>query len=270
MNPQDRADTARQSLKAIVSYAIFRLESALTIALTILLVFFLPNPLSWWHWWYWLVLGLVFELLIIYTTMTDERTGQKVVAAILREQYAPRDIKTPRYREKVEQALAYREQIEKVVTDTPMGLLRTHLYASTASIANWIGYIFAIAQRLDAYERDELVHEDMKKAPGNIRRLRRRLADEDDPMVREQTKVTLAAQEAQLDNLRALENKMEEAELRLEETIASLGTVYSQFQLVRTRKMSSTRTKHLSASIRDQEQRLQDILDSMDKVYGKK
>ena len=61
---------------------------------------------------------------------------------------------------------------------------------------------------------------------------------------------------------------MEQAEFRLEETLTSLGTVYSQFQLIRAQKMTGTSTKHLSVSIRDQVQGLQDIITSMDEVYG--
>ena len=268
MSHRSADELKRRATKAIIGYAFFRIESALTIALSILLAFFLPRPLAWWRGWYWLALGAIFEVLIVYTSLTDEKTGQKVVADMLRDRYDPGDVKTPRYREKVEQALAYRDQIEKVVVDTPMGLLRDHLYDSTAGIANWVGHIFAIAKRLDAYTRDELLHRDMKEAPKSIQRLRKTLANEDDPAVKVQIKATLAANVAQLDNLRALKNRMEEAEFRLEETVTSLGTVYSQFQLVRARKMDSIRTKHLSEDIRDQVQRLQDILDSMNEVYA--
>jgi len=53
----------------------------------------------------------------------------------------------------------------------------------------------------------------------------------------------------------------------LEETLAALGSVYSQFQLVRAKKLSASQAKHLSADIKSHAQRLQDILDSMDRVY---
>jgi len=194
--------------KAIISHAFFRLESALTICLIILLAFFLPRPLPWWRWWVWIILGAAAEGLIVYTSITDERTGREVVAEMLREEYDPRAIKTRRYREKVDQALEYREQIEKVLGDTRAGVLHDHLYDSTAGIADWIGLIFAIAQRLDAYERDELLHRDMKEASANLTRLQKALAVEDDPAVVAQIRSTLGAKKAQSDNLRALENRM--------------------------------------------------------------
>jgi hypothetical protein len=254
--------------KAIVAHAFFRLESALTISLTILLAFFLPRPLPWWRWWVWVILGATAEALIVYTSITDERTGRKVVAEMLREEYDPSAIKTRRYREKVEQALEYREQIERVLGDTGAGVLRDHLYDSTAGIADWIGLIFTMARRLDAYERDELLHRDMKEASANLARLRKALADEDDPAVAGQIRSTLAAKEAQQANLRTLENRMEQAEFRLEETLASLGTVYSQYQLIRARRLSGSKARRLSEDIREQVQGLQDIVASMNEVYG--
>ena len=258
----------RRAGKAIVSHAFFRLESALTVCLTILLAFFVRRPLPWWRWWFWPILGGVAEALIVYTSISDERTGREVVAEMLREQYNPGTIKTRRHREKVDQALEYREQIEKVLGDTRVGVLRDHLYDSTAGIADWIGLIFSIAQRLDAYERDELLHRDMKEASANLARLKKALASEDDPVVADQIRATLAAKEAQRENLRALENRMEQAQFRLEETLASLGTVYSQFQLISARKLSGSGARRLSEDIREQVQGLQDIIASMSEVYG--
>ena len=258
----------RRAGKAIISHALFRLESALTVSLTILLAFFVRQPLLWWRWWFWVILGAVTEVLIVYTSITDERTGQEVVAEMLREQYDPGAIKTRRYREKIEQALEYREQIEQVLGDTRAGVLHDHLYDSTAGIADWIGLIFTMAQRLDAYERDELLHRDMTEASARIARLKKALANEDDPVVADQIKSTLAATEAQRDNLRSLENRMQQAEFRLEETLTSLGTVYSQFQLIRAKRLSGSGARRLSEDVREQVQGLQDIIASMNEVYG--
>jgi hypothetical protein len=63
---------------------------------------------------------------------------------------------------------------------------------------------------------------------------------------------------------------MEQAQFRLEETVTSLGTVYSQFQLIQAQKLDSTSAQGLSASIREQVQGLQDILASMNEVYAQR
>jgi len=253
--------------RAMVAHAFYRLESALTIALTILLAFFMPRPFDWWRWWFWIILGVAAEALIVYTSLTDARTGQQVVAALLHERYDPGTVKTRAYRDKVRQALTYRDQIEEIVSQMPGGVLRDHLLDSTAGIADWIGNIFAIARRLDVYERDALLHEDMARVPGDVAQLEKALARETDPQVRRQIEATLKAKQGQLDNLRALENRMEQASFRLEETLTSLGTVYSQYQLIRAQRMDSAGARHLSDDISGQVQRLQDLLTSMDEVY---
>jgi len=58
-------DLKQRATRAIIAHAFFRLESALTIALTIVLVFLFPRPFPWWQWWYWLILGIAGEVLII-------------------------------------------------------------------------------------------------------------------------------------------------------------------------------------------------------------
>jgi len=266
MTTRVRDELKQRAWKAIIAHAIFRMESALAVCLTILLAFFVPEPLPWWRWWYWAILGAVTEALIIYTSITDERTGRKVVAEMLREQYSPGTIKTRSHREKVEQALEYRERIESLIETSPAGILRDHLYESTVGIADWIKRIFAIAQRLDTYERDELLHRDMSALPASIRRLREELANEDEPSVVQQIEATLAAKGAQRDNLQALQNRMEQAQFRLEETLTALGTVYSQFQLIQARKLGGAGARRLSEDIREQVQGLQDLIDSMNEL----
>lgn len=266
--PKSQDELEKHAARAVIGYAFFRIESAFTIGITILLAFFMPRPFGWWQWWYWLALGGVFESLIVYTSMSDERTARKVAAKILRERYDPHQIKTKKHRERVEQALEYRNQIERTIATTPMGLLQTHLYQSSAGIADWIGRIYTIAERLDTYARDELLQRDTGDIDRTVQRLRRQLAAETDPAVRDQISATLDARRAHWKNLRALQNDMEEAEFKLEETVAALGTVYSQFQLVRAQKLSASQAKNLTNDINAQVQRLQDILDSMNRVYN--
>ena len=254
------------NVRAVLGYAFFRAESALTIAITILAAYFIPRPFVWWRWWFWIALGVVFDALIVFTSVRDERTRRRVMDALLRERYDPREIKTRAYRQKVEQALVYREQIERVLASTPAGALRDHLYASMSGIADWMGHIFAIAQRLNAYAQDRLIQRDLVEVPKSVEELRRALTRVNDRGVEEQLRSTLKAKEAQLSNLRALASNMEQAELKLEETVGALGTVYSQFQRVRAEKMSRNRARQLSGEIEDQVQRLQDILESMEQI----
>ncbi|MBC7236162.1 MAG: hypothetical protein H5T69_09985 [Chloroflexi bacterium] len=269
MTPRSGDELRARAGKAILAYAVFRLEGALTISLTILLAFFLPQPFPWWHWWYWLILGGIAEVLIIYTSITDERTAQQVVADMLRVHYNPREIEIPAYREKVERALQYRDRLQRLVATAPPGVLQDHLRDTLAGLADWIENIYVVAKRLDAYARDELLRRDRDQVPAGIASLRKALAQETEPSLRQQIQATLEAKEVQLANLNALANSMEEAELRLEATLTALGTVYSQIQLLSVRRLGGSAAQRLSTDIREQVQRLADILAVMDQVYGK-
>ncbi len=257
----------KKTKRAIVANAFYRVESALTIGLTILLIVFMPQPFSWWQWWYWLILGGTAEVLIVVTSLTDQTTANQVVTMVLREKYDPGQIKTQKYREQVNKALLYRQHIEQLIYNSPPGVLRDHLYDSTAGIADWIGKIFDLAKRLDVYARDQVLHRDLISAPGEVTRLLNAASSEDDPEVKAQIQSALTAAQGHWNNLRTLENKMEQAEFRLEETVTSLGTVYSQFQLVFAQRLGGAEAQRLSADIKDQVQRLQDIITTMSEVY---
>ncbi len=266
MSQRNTDELKQRARRAIIAHAFYRWESALTISITILLAFFWPHPWPWWPWWGWLVLGLMAEALIVYTSITDAGTGAQVVAEMLRERYRPSAIKTPAYRQKVTQALEYRQGIEDIIRSTPPGVLRDHLLDSAAGLADWIGHIYQIAQRLDAYARDELLHRDLKQMPASLAQLQKALSAETDPAVRQQIEATLQAKKAQYANLQALQNRMEQAQFRLEETLTALGTTYSQLLLIGARDLDSGRAQRLDQDIDEQIAALQDIVAELDEV----
>jgi len=256
-----------QATRAILYHAFFRLESALSIALTIILVFLFPHPFPWWQWWMWLALGIVAEGLIIYTSVTDPETGRRVVAEMLRQQFNPRALRTPQVREWMERALEYRDQIEGAIRQRRKGVLKGHLRETTTRVDDWLAHIFNLAQRLDRYAQDPIVARDKSDIPQELTRIRRRLEQEDDPSVRDQMREAIRQKQAQQANLERLENTMERAEFRLEETQAALGTLYSQLLLLDAGAVDSGRPQRLREDIADQVAALQDTIEAMDEVY---
>ncbi len=260
-------DLETRTQRALIGHAVFRLESALTIALMIVLVFFYPEPFHWWKWWYWVILGLIGEILIIYTSLTDLRTGQKVAAEMLRQEYNPREIRTPKYRQRLEKALEYRQRIESAIEQREEGVLRDHLHGTVRGISDWIGNIHRLSKRLDGYENDALIKRDMQSIPKTLKTYSARLKLEDNPAVRSQIEEAIKGKEAQQINLRELENVMEKAEFQLETTLAALGTVHSQLLLIGARDIDGTRSRQITQKVRDQVNQLQDILATMDELY---
>lgn len=260
-----------RATSAIITYAIFRWESAATIALTILLAYFVPRPFDWWQWWYWLVIGGIAEIAIIVTSIQDANTGARVVAEMLREEFNPATIKTPKLRAAVQRALDYRARIEELIRNSEAGVLRDHLQESTAGITDWIAQIFRLAQRLDAFERDEMIKQDVEAAPRALRELQTRLEREDDDAVRAQARAALESKRAKLAHLTQLMNTMKKADLQLDAALSALGTVYSQLMLIRSKDdIEDGRAQRLRHDIAEQIARLNELQSAMDEVYQDK
>lgn len=264
-----RKDELKQrATRAIIAHAFFRLESALTIALTIILVFLFPQPFPWWQWWYWLILGVAGELLVLYTSINDERTGRRVVSDMLRQEFNPGEIRAPEYRQRVEKALEYRQRIEEHVRSLDAGLLRDHLLDTTGGVADWVASVFGLAKRVDRYNSDQVLLRDRRDLPREIVELRARLQREDNDAVRQELQQAIAGKEGQLVNLQKLQNMMEKAEYQLETTLTALGTVYSQILLVSAKDIDSGRAQRLREDISDQVAALQSLQTTLDEVYG--
>ncbi len=265
--PKD-SNIRSRATSAILTYALFRWESAATIALTILLAYYVPRPFDWWQWWYWLVIGAIAEALIIWSSIADVNTGAQVVAEMFRQEFNPAAIKSQKYRTEVERALDYRTRIEEMIRKSEAGILQSHLQESTAGISDWIAQIFRLAQRLDAFESDSVIKQDAASAPREIAELTARLQRETDANVREQAQRTLESKKEQWQNLEKLTNTMEKAELQLDATLTALGTVYSQLMLIRSRDdIEDSRAQRLRADIAEQVAQLNELQGAMDEVY---
>lgn len=267
--PQEsiRVSIEKQAQRAIVQHAFLRWESAVIVAGTILLSFFFPHPFPWWPRWGWLVLGLLAEALIVYTSLTDAETAARVVASIFREQFDPRQVRDKKVRDKLGQALEYRERIDRAVRQQRQGALREHLADMAGGIDDWISQMFRLARRLEAYHDDTVIQRDLQAVPKETESLDARLRLETDPALRQQMETTLASKIAQRRSLEKLADTMERAELQTDHSLSALGTVYSQILLIGAREVDSGGAQRLREDIRQQVASLQDTVDSINEVY---
>jgi hypothetical protein len=266
LGPQD---TLRQrALWAILQHAFFRTESALIIAGSMLLAFFVPYlPVPLWQPWFWVAGGVLAEIGLGVATLLDPKINAAVVARLLRTDFDADRIRTPETRARVEQALEYRKRIEGTLSAQPGGVLRDHLNQIALDIDQWIANIYALAVRLDVYQHDDIVKQDLVGVPRALQDLQARLKREDDAGVRAQIEETIRGREAQLATLQALENTMERVNYQLEQTLTALGTVYSQLLLVGAKDIDSGKAQRLRQDIAEQVSSLQDLSVSLDEVY---
>ncbi len=257
----------QKATRAILTRSVYRWESAVIIALTAVLFFLVPQPLPLWQPWYWLALGALGEIGLVWSSLKDPKFRSEAVAGMFHEKFNARQIKNKELRGQVEKALEYRERTDEVINTSREGVLREHLKDVSRGITDWMENIFRLAKRLDAYEADTMIHGDLQSVEPAIDKLKKRLVLEDDDTVKRQISQAIAQRQIQRDNLRKLENVMERAEFQLESTLTAMGTVYSQIMILSSREVSSGRAQRLQKDISDQVQALQDVVQTMDQVY---
>ncbi len=265
----------RRARRAIFWYALLRWESAVMIALTLVISAFLAGAAatvlkgvlspSWAL--VALGVGLLAEAVIFVSSLTDEEDNARVVAAMLREQYNPRRLRSRKLQAQINKALEYRALIANTVRRTREGVLRDRLARATEPVDDWIEAIYRLATRLDAYELNQVIKQDLRSVPRAIENFKRRLVQEDDPAVQATLRNTIADKERQWEQLSKLQNTMEKAEYQLESTLAALGTVYAQLQAIDLRGAEKGRADRLRQEIDEQVAQLQDLSEAMDEVY---
>lgn len=257
-----RRKLEKRARNAILQEAFFRWESAINVAAMLILAFVFRQV-----WWAFAGLGVVIEAAIGILTMRNPAVNAKAVATIFQRDFQSRKLQSKEMRGKTTKALEYLRRIEESVNGTKEGVLRDRLKRTTDEVVDWVEAIYRIAQRLDTYAENRLIARDMISVPKTINKLRRRLAEEDDPRVRTQIEKTIADKERQLANLEGLDNTMDSAELQLERTLSALGTVYSQLLMLDTKGESTGRAVRLQEEISEQVQQLQDLTAAMDEIY---
>jgi hypothetical protein len=164
-------------------------------------------------------------------------------------------------------ALEYQGLIAGAVQRTRQGVLRDRLARAAEPVSDWIEAIYRLAARLDVYEQDQVIRQDLRSVPPAIENFKRRLAEEDDPAVQATLRNTIGDKQRQWEHLSHLQNTMEKAEYQLESTLAALGTVYAQLQTIDLRGAEKGHAERLREEIDEQVAQLQDLDQAMEEVY---
>lgn len=262
-----RSDIEKRAQSSILQYAIFRWESALVIALTLILFFLYPRPFFWWPRWGWLVLGGAGLIAVVYTSLTDADANAKVVLRLFQAQFDPGRVRDKELRKDVETALEYQRRIETQVRSQHRTLIRSRLEETAGQLADWVASIYALALRLDAYRRDDLLAQQRASLPPELNQLAEQRKRTTNPNVQAQLDQVLAGKHQQWQALGQLDDRMTEAALQLEQSLTALATIYSQIQLVDAQSVESGRAERLQADIRNEVSRLSDLVESINEVY---
>jgi hypothetical protein len=262
-----RTELQQRAQGALIQYALFRWESAIIIALTLVLTFLLRRPFWWWPPFGWPLLGLFGLALIVYSSLTDAETNARVLVDLFQEQFDYSRVRDKALRQQVENGLEYQRRIEMQIRRQRPGLIRDRLEATANQITDWLSNIYQLALRLDAYRNDDLLDRERTALPKEIERLHAQRKAERNAAVQTQIDQVIESKGKHWQTLRQLDARMTQAALQLEQSLTALATMYSQVQLIDAQSVDSGRAERLQADIREQVARLNDLVTSINEVY---
>jgi len=258
-------EVRERALSAVIGNAFLRWESVLTVVLTAILFLFVPQPFTWWQPWFWLVAGAIAEGALVVSAITDPEAASQAIAREFESKYDLREIKSSVSRQRLQSAMEYRRNM-MALAKRHQGAMRSSLMQTVNDINDWIGQMYSLAQHIDAFDNNDLVERDRKMVPQQIEKTRIRINQERDPSVRSDLEGQLKQLEQQYANLEATVNSVKRAEIQLESTLSSLGTIYAQMSLLGTKAVDSSRAQRLRLEIQDEVSSLQDTIDAMNEV----
>jgi hypothetical protein len=265
-NDEYKNEVRERAVGAIVRNAVFSWQTALTLALTLILFFFVQiTNIPFWQQWFWLVLGGIAEAAFIISALTDPDATQRAIAGEFENKYDLRPISSAVSRQRLQSALEYRRNM-LALAKRHQGAMRLSMQQTVNDIDDWIGHMYDLALHIDAFDNNELVERDRKMVPQQIEKARIRAQRETDPTVKRDLEEQVKQLEQQLTNLEATVNSVKRAEIQLESTLSSLGTIYAQMSLLGTKEVDSSRAQRLRLEIQDEVASLQDTIDAMAEV----
>lgn len=262
-----RTELQQRAQSAIIQYALFRWESAVIIAVTLILTVLLRRPFFWWPPFGWPLLGLIGLALIVYSSLIDAETNARVMLNLFQEQFNTAQLKDKTLRQQVENALEYQRRIEMQIRRQRPGLIRDRLETTANQITDWLSNVYQLGLRLDAYRNDDLLDRERNALPKEIERLTAQRKTEPNSAVQRQLDDVIAGKGKHWQTLRELDARMQQAALQMQQSLTALATIYSQVQLIDASGVDSGRAERLQADIREQVARLNDLVSSINEVY---
>ena len=257
----------RRARTALLTRALLRRESLITLAITSVLASSDLAPWPGWQPQFWLIGGAVALAALVGGQLFDEDSARQALGEELAARLDIDSIRNSTSREQLRRALEYSVAMQRLL-DLHQGALQESLRQTVVDVDTWIGHMVSLAQHIDTFEDNELISRDLHAVPRRIGQARKRLEREQDPELRVELQGQIDQLQQQLDNLNAIVSSGRRAVLRLENTLSSLGTVHAQMTLLGTRKVDSGSARQLRQEIRDEVNELQDTIEAMDEVQA--
>jgi hypothetical protein len=170
------------------------------------------------------------------------------------------------FADELQQAHRYQQNIAQMVQDAPPdSMARLRLEQLNGRVSDWVHMIEEIVAHAQNQQEDRLLAEERKRVPDAIKRLEKQLKETDDPVLQQKLARTLANRQRQLEQLGVSARNRQLAELKVENTLAQLGIIYSQLRSGSFMSQTSS-YERLSAEINEEVNALGDYLETLDEL----
>jgi predicted nucleic acid-binding Zn-ribbon protein len=261
----------RRAFGSVLSNAIVRWESLIIAGVTAVAYFAIGanGPFPGWQAWFWLAGGVLAEIALVLAHITDPEEQAQAIAREFEQRFDLRRIKSPVSRERLQRAIEYRRNMMELASRA-RGAMRTSLQQTIADVNDWISHMYDLALHIDAFDANVLVERDRQAVPQQLQKARVRLERETDPNVQRDLQQQIRTLELQMNNLETTANSVKRAEIQLDSTLSSLGTIYAQMSLLGSKEVDSARAQRLRNEIADEVSGLQDTIAAMDEVQAQR
>lgn len=167
-----------------------------------------------------------------------------------------------------QRAASYRRRIQSLIKTRRPGPIAERMSGVLEKLKNWEERVGQLADRLTLYEKDDLIQRDIRETPCHIDRLQRQLSLEAEPEMQRQIRRTLAAYQEQQRQLELLGKMMKRTRLNLDDTLAAMGTVYSQLQVLNAMDLDGPTAARIASDVDREVERLNDLLAAVSDVYA--
>jgi hypothetical protein len=265
----ERDPVRRRVFGSLLMNAVLRWESLVTLVITMILFFAVPSPNIFGivlPAWAWLIMGGMAESALVLSALTDPEEAQQAMAKEFESKYDLAHIRNANSRDRLRTAMDYRRNMLRLLKQHSGGM-RQQLNTTVSQVNDWIARMYDIAQHIDSFETNELVERDIRMVPQQIEKVKTRIDRESDERVKQDLERQLKQLELQRMNLEQTKNTVKRAEIQLESTLSSLGTVYAQMSLLGTKgSVDSGQGHRIGLEIQDEVNSLQDTIDAMDEI----
>lgn len=262
------AELHKKAQAAALQYAVFRWESAVILAGTLLLTVLLPRPFPWWPGWAWPALGAIALATVIFSSLTDADTGAKVLRQLLEERLDPNLIKDEGLRGQLLTAFTSLVQLETWRLDLPSGTVKTQVDSLMPLLTAWVEQVFQLLRYLDTHRRDFRVEQRQEQVNEELKTLSARRRFERNPQML--TRLDEGMEDLGKDwyTLRLLTAELRLAENRLPQRLKSFAAAIQGVRELQTQThLLDEQVTHLQGDLQEQTERLHEQVARIHSTY---